>query len=283
MELDDLLSIGGVGDVGLVAPSSESVDFPSPPMPVPRKPRHQETGSRKGKRPYVRTHRKKSEIEQAKDILPVAGINFRSNSVKAWDIQAGEMPAQYAAFCAFRDLPRETRTVTEAALQYMLRINSPVRYKIIDGKVSNEIWVPSRIWIWCKTRQWRKRVELYDYYVEEEAAKLAARRRAEEISAMNERHAKQGRRLSEVAYQRIERMTDQEIALLDAKLVPQMLNSGVKIERVAMGEAGEVVDQKVESRTVEIEQTIQGLDGAKIGELTKLLEGIFGASGDDED
>lgn len=162
--------------------------------------------------------------------------------------EAGETPAAFAAFTAYRQMESTKRTLAAVAHE--------------TGRAD------STIKRWSAKHGWAQRVRDYD------AGKEKANSEVEEAVAMASahRHINQAQRLQDIAMGEITRLAEfsqsSEIPLLRPADAIKMVEVGFKMERLASGETTEKTDQLTATRPLteaEIAQYNQYLDGKAQG------------------
>lgn len=142
-----------------------------------------------------------------------------------WERQPGESSAQYAKFCAYRDM----RYIPQAdgSVKPDLRARRSLRELAKSAGCRRQTLEE----ISAKNR-WVKRAEAYDSEIEQQIRE----KNEAEILKMRERHAM-------LATQMLKKATIRLVALQNDELAPadliRMIDTGVKIERLSRGEATE--------------------------------------------
>jgi len=155
-----------------------------------------------------------------------------------WDRHKNETNRAYAVFCAYRDLGSH-RSLAKAAEKYY------------DENYSSKLRQIAR---WSSNYSWVKRVEEWDAYQEAAFRKDMETARRE----MAERQVAYGRAMQAKGITRIKDMLPDD---LNPDQATRMIDAGVKIERVAMGENDKIevahtgeINQKV---TIDLETTLK--------------------------
>ncbi len=144
--------------------------------------------------------------------------------IPEWERQPFEKSRTYQYFCVYRDMDPLERSIKKTA-------------EVVRRSVGM-LWNISARW------DWPKRADAYDLYIQR--LKRAAYEKAR--IEMAERHAKEGTTLQSIAMGGIKDLVD-ERGQVKANLTPteivRLLEAGVRIERLARGEATENVDEKI--------------------------------------
>src|ERR671930_622616 len=88
---------------------------------------------------------------------------------------------------------------------------------------------------WANRYRWQERVLAFDNYEVCEEHK----RQGREAAAMKRRQANLGLKVQEIALERLNSMTSEQIKKLPAGVVAKLVEIGTKIERIARGEIDE--------------------------------------------
>jgi hypothetical protein len=158
---------------------------------------------------------------------------------RAWHRQPEESDKSWAAFCVYRDLPPQERTLTQAYFDFYGK----------DPDIS--AYNGSLFSAWAKRYRWHERVQQYDNHVDDQIrTELEARRLKARLST-----ADLGQRLREQAADALESLqaiifttekVQQEDGTVKTVQVPKsnlspreitdLAKTGVKLERLALGE-----------------------------------------------
>ena len=142
--------------------------------------------------------------------------------IEEWERQPFESSRAYTYFCLYRDMPQLERSVKSVAEKV--------------GKSVRTMWDISSKW------DWLNRAEAYDLHMQRKALAVQEKARLE----MAERQAREGMTLQSIAMAGVQKLVDEK-GQVKADLTPteiaRLLETGVKIERLARGEATEQVDQ----------------------------------------
>lgn len=163
-----------------------------------------------------------------------------------WEQQPGESAKAFAAFCVYRDLGPE-RSLSKVAAQ----LNKSMK---LMGD-------------WSGEHRWVERSEAWDRHLDK-AARAAQVKRAQKMA---ERQAALGERMQEVAARKVQALldaTDHSKVGIDAAQAAmaglsvsdtlRLAAEGAKLERVALGEPGEVVENREgENSNVYAEAVVQ--------------------------
>jgi len=138
-----------------------------------------------------------------------------------WDRKPPETSRGYELFCTYRDMGIE-RSLTKARAS------------------ANGMPSLARLKQVCKRWNWVERCQKYDDHLEYQDRIQHEKERRE----MNKRHAKMGRLAQSFAVRKLEKMinkieTDKDQDPASPSQVAHILEVGVKVERLAMGEATE--------------------------------------------
>jgi hypothetical protein len=144
--------------------------------------------------------------------------------IPEWERQPFDGSRTYLYFCVYRDMDPLERSIKKTAEETKRSLGM--------------LWNISSRW------DWAKRAEAYDLHMQR--LKLAAYEQAR--IEMAERQAKEGMTLQSVAMGGIRDLID-ERGQVKANLTPteivRLLETGVRIERLARGESTENVDEKI--------------------------------------
>jgi hypothetical protein len=142
----------------------------------------------------------------------------------AWERRSGETPKAFAAFCAYRDTLPKDRSIAKCAAAYYGDTASV-------SKVNQ--WKR-----WSARYDWQARVKAWD----DEQDRIALEKRLAEIEAMNARHAQEARALQQKAIERLQKLKPDD---LTPGLLLRYLVDAARLERSAMGEPDQIVEQRV--------------------------------------
>jgi len=171
-----------------------------------------------------------------------------------WDRQKNETNKAYSAFCVYRNMG-ERRSLSKAVKEIFPNI-SPDKY---TTKIRG-------LGVWSSKYMWVKRVEAWDAYQETQFRKEMEVARRE----MAERQVAYGRAMQAKGMNKIKDMLPDE---LNPDQANRMVDTGVKIERVAMGETDKVemthAGEIKQNVTVGLEATLQEYEDVikKLGDL----------------
>lgn len=143
--------------------------------------------------------------------------------MKPWERQPGETAKAYAAFCAYRNLGSDKRSLEAVAA------------KVAKGSRKGKE-EPGYIKRWSSTHRWVERAAAYDDHLDE--VRRAAHEKA--IADMSKKHAEGMRRIFEKGLKRLEDLDDEEIR---GNLALELAVSGMKGERLARGFTTDSVEQ----------------------------------------
>src|ERR671930_1171945 len=133
----------------------------------------------------------------------------------SWERQHGETSKAFRAFCLYRDL-RHERTYAKVAEMCGQRSDTQIRR-------------------WAGKYRWHERVLSFDNWEVREEHK----RQVREAAAMRRRQANLGLKVQEVALERLNSMTSEQIKKLPGGIVAKLVEIGTKVERIARGEIDE--------------------------------------------
>jgi len=154
-----------------------------------------------------------------------------------WERQFGESQKAFGAFCVYRDLGM----------------------KRSQEKVARELGKSAQLLArWSVKWNWVERIEAWV----DEQDRMARIDQVEAVSRMNKFHALMSAALVEKAFRKINGVKDSEIEKMSLVSASRLLEVGVKVERQARGEAGEVVQDK--------ELSEGGLSHLTVEELEKI-------------
>lgn len=150
----------------------------------------------------------------------------KTNIYTPWERQAGETEKAYLAFCQYRDTPQGERSVRQLAAK------AGVRSKVWHGWSSKYSWV-------ARAAAWDDWLDSLRRRETENAVKRAARR-----------HIRLSRQLQELAGVELVKLADRsekgDVPVMRARDIPRALDVSVKLERLAMGEATDRVEGKLD-------------------------------------
>ena len=139
-----------------------------------------------------------------------------------WERLPGESDKAFAAFIAYRDTPERERSIRK-----------------VCAAVVGESTAKVRQWErWSSDFRWPERVQAW----QEEQDRVATAARLREIEAMNARHAQEARALQQKAIERLKTLKPDE---LSPGLLLRYLLDAARLERSAMGEPDQIVEQRV--------------------------------------
>lgn len=170
-------------------------------------------------------------------------------TLELWDRQKNETNKAYSAFCMYRDMGTR-RSLSKTVAQIFPGIPHEKYTTKIRGLA-----------VWSSKYTWVKRVEAWDAYQEQEFRQEMEIARRE----MAERQMTYGRAMQAKGITRIYDMMADE---LNPDQANRMMDTGVKIERVAMGEPDKVeVKHGGEVSVTQLEETLK-----KYGHVFKKME-----------
>lgn len=140
-----------------------------------------------------------------------------------WERLPGEGDKAFAAFIAYRDTPEKDRSIAKCVAAYY------------GGESAGKV----RLWQrWSSQYRWQERVTAW----KDEQDRIARETRLREIEAMNARHASEARALQQKAIERLKLLKPED---LTASLLLRYLIDAARLERSAMGEPDQIVEQRV--------------------------------------
>lgn len=135
---------------------------------------------------------------------------------KPWEMMEDERPKPFEAFCIYRDMGLD-RTIAKVAKQ-----------------LSKSYQLMSR---WASQYNWGERVAAWD----REQDRVARESQLSEIAKMRNRHAKLATDMLAKAAAALEKLPPDEVKASD---VSRMVEVASKLERLARGDVGEVVEER---------------------------------------
>ena len=132
-----------------------------------------------------------------------------------WERQPNETSKAFHGFCLYRDL-RHERTYVKVAGMCGQKSDTQIRR-------------------WAQKYRWQERVLSFDNYEVREEHK----RQVREAAAMKRRQANLGLKVQEIALERLNSMTPEQIKKLLAATVAKLVEIGTKVGRIARGEVDE--------------------------------------------
>lgn len=134
-----------------------------------------------------------------------------------WERQDGETDKAYAAFCIYRDLPPNERSLRAAAAKFYGKDKEKLRRP------------PATFEKWSTRWRWVERARAWD----EEQDRLAREAQLQAIKEMRERHAEQARYLQAKGIQALRDLAAGKISAGDAI---RLIIEGARLERISRGE-----------------------------------------------
>jgi len=144
-----------------------------------------------------------------------------------WERQPGEPARAYGAFCIYRDLPPQERS--------LLAVARKLGYVRVTG--GRRPSVPGRIQEWSTRWRWVERAGAWD----DEQDRLAREAQVRAIQEMRERHAREAVALQRKALERLKSMDPED---LSAKDVLWYIVEAAKLERLSRGEPDQIQEQR---------------------------------------
>ena len=145
-----------------------------------------------------------------------------AKEVKSWERQDGETAKQFEAFVEYRDM-NEDRSLSAVAQ----KLN---KSKQLLGR-------------WSAANNWVERCTAWD----NERDRLARLEQIKEIKQMRKDHAKVARNMMKIANKGLLKMMDKQgnlIAPLNANEISRLAEVGSKLERISLGDVGDVVEER---------------------------------------
>lgn len=135
-----------------------------------------------------------------------------------WDRQPGEGQKPYEAFCAYRDMgdERSTRKVAQA--------------------LSKSASLISR---WSSTYNWVARIAAWD----DEIARQVAREQLKDIANTRKRQRANAKRMQDVGMDLLNALANRGYDVKMSEVV-SLLKAGMEQERIALGDVGEVIEER---------------------------------------
>ncbi len=143
------------------------------------------------------------------------------NTPKPWDRRDKETPKAYKAFCLYRDLPTQQRSLSKVAETLQKS------YTLIGR--------------WSRTYGWVERAGAWDDENDRIAREIAQREQAEEIKKMRKRHADLATAMLVKSAQALRRIPEDEIKPSD---VSRMVEVASKLERISRGDVETVIEER---------------------------------------
>lgn len=137
--------------------------------------------------------------------------------MELWERQEGESNPRWAAFQTYRDLPPNERSVELVA------------------KTLHK--TPGNLYKWSASDKWQERCEAYDRYLDAEAAK----HKIIGIAEMNKRHIDAAEKILDKAIDGLRYIDPSDLRASD---VAKLVDVASKLERLARGDATEVVETR---------------------------------------
>ena len=159
-----------------------------------------------------------------------------------WERQFDESRKAFEAFVVYRDM-------------------GPTRSQ---EKVARELGKSAQLMArWSSKWSWVERVMAW---VDEQdrQARLA---QTEAVEKMNDRHAKMAAALTGKVVEKLQQVTPEEIKKMNFVSLSRLLEVGVKVERQARGEAGEIVNDRVDA---EVDTPLSHLTTEELEELERI-------------
>jgi hypothetical protein len=137
-----------------------------------------------------------------------------------WERLEKEGTKPYEAFAIYRDMGRERSL-----------------YKVSD-QLQKSVTLLGR---WSRTYDWVKRAAAWDDEQDRIARDIAQKEQAEEIKKMRKRHARLAKKMLDKAETALAAMLEGDFKPSD---LPRMVDVASKLERISLGDAGEVVEER---------------------------------------
>lgn len=152
-----------------------------------------------------------------------------AKETKPWERQDGETIKQFEAFVVYRDLNEE-------------RSLAAVAQKLGKSK--------QLLCRWSSKNNWVDRCSAWD----DERDRVARQEQIKNIKKMREEHAKVARNMIKIANKGLLKMMDEKGNLkvaLNANEVARLAEVGSKMERISLGDVGEVVEERDGGKAVD--------------------------------
>ena len=159
-----------------------------------------------------------------------------------WERQFGESRKAFEAFTVYRDMG-PTRSQERVAREL--------------GKSAQLMARWSAKWSW---------VERATAWVEEQDRQSRIAQQ-DKVEKMNDRHAQLATALTGKVVEKLQSMTSEEIEKMSVSALSRLLEVGVKVERQARGEAGEVVSDRVE-----VDKSLNHLTTEELEQIERIHE-----------
>lgn len=137
-----------------------------------------------------------------------------------WERQDGETTKAYRAFSLYRDMPPSRRSIA--------RVAKAINDELVRQGGQRKPYLVRQCQKWSSKYRWVERAHAYD----DELDRIARAERAEAIREMARRQASLGRALQVIAGNRLK---DIDIRNLSADDIRRYIETGVKVERLALG------------------------------------------------
>lgn len=144
----------------------------------------------------------------------------KQSGVQPWERQEGESTINYEAFCAYRDMGRE---------RSLAKVGKKLGKS--DTLMSN----------WSSKYSWVSRAADWDDEQDRIAREIAQKEMVEEIRKMRKRQAEAGKFMQVKATRALSKIPDEELKPVD---ISRLIEVGSKLERLARGDVGEVVEER---------------------------------------
>lgn len=143
-----------------------------------------------------------------------------TNTPKPWDRRENETSKAYEAFCVYRDMGTD-RSLGKVAAKLQ-------KSETLMGR-------------WSGCNDWVERAAQWDDEQDRIARITAQKEQAKAIKEMRKRHADLGNAILIKSAQALARIPVDEIKPSD---IPRMVDVAAKLERIARGDVGEVVEER---------------------------------------
>ena len=150
-------------------------------------------------------------------------------SAAPWERQPGESPKAYRAFCIYRDMPPEFRSLRAVADRYYGGAGG--------GTVTKRLRVPGQIQKWSIQWRWVERARAWD----DEQDRIAREEHRRAIREMRERHAREAVALQQKALERLRSLNPDDLSPRD---LLSFIVEAAKLERISRGEPETIQEQR---------------------------------------
>lgn len=190
---------------------------------------------------------------------------------KPWEQQPEEPGNKFLAFCIYRDMG-PARTLREAGRRWMPLTFSSSKH-VQNGKDGRGQNQGSLVATWARQFNWAIRARAWDMEMDRQ-------RREAQVRAVQEMNAAQAR-LAQIALEKLREAVESiNPARITARDMPAWIVAMTKVQRIAMGEAAEMVEQRTvgpEGGPLQFEHLVNASDD----DLDARLRELVRAGGDE--